>query len=133
MCLLQGRPKRRGEGLSSSSSNYTPLQLGQGGRGMTRGHSGGNRGGGGGSGGSSRTASDHSAFLGQSSEMTHSVKLIDKNWHWEDKAMDVRDKSMYRIDTCRYNFYGSMYVPWIQVFCRTLRWRKCMTHYPIEP
>ena len=31
--------------------------------------------------------------------MTHSVKLIDKNWHWEDKAMDVRDKSMYRVDT----------------------------------
>ena len=30
--------------------------------------------------------------------MTYSVKLIDKNWHWEDKAMDVRNKSMYRID-----------------------------------
>ena len=68
---------------------------------MTRGDSGGGGGGGGGSG-----ASDHSAFLGQSNEMTHSVKLIDKNWHWEDKAMDVRDKSMYRIDTCRYNNYG---------------------------
>ena len=37
MCLLQGRPQRRGEGLSSSSSNYTPLQLGQGDRGMIQG------------------------------------------------------------------------------------------------
>ena len=64
---------------------------------MTRGDSGSGGGGGGGSGGSSRTASNHSAFLGQSNEMTYSVKLIDKNWHWEDKAMDVRDKSMYHI------------------------------------
>ena len=37
MCLLQGHPQRRGKGLSSSPSNCTPLQLGQGGRGMTRG------------------------------------------------------------------------------------------------
>ena len=64
---------------------------------MTRGGLRGRGRGGGGSGGSSRTASDHSAFLRQSNEMTHSVKLIDKNWHWEDKAMDVRDKSMYQI------------------------------------
>ena len=62
---------------------------------MTRGDSGGVGGGGGGSssggggGGSSRAASDHSVFLGQSSEMTHSVKLIDKTWHWEEKATDV--------------------------------------------
>ena len=61
---------------------------------MTRGDSGGVGGGGGGTsgGGSSRVASDHSVFLGQSSEMNHSVKLIDKTWHWEDKATDVRIK-----------------------------------------
>ena len=41
-------------------------------------------------GGSSRSSTDHSVFLGQSNEMTHSIKLVDKNWHWEDKAMDVR-------------------------------------------
>ena len=79
---------------------------------MTRGDSGSGRGGGGGSGGSSRTASNHSAFLGQSNEITYSVKLIDKNWHWEDKAMDVRDESMYQIALY------SMCM-WSKLFCYT--------------
>lgn len=42
-------------------------------------------------GGPSRSANDHSAFINQTNEMTHSIKLIDKNWHWEDKAMDVSE------------------------------------------
>ena len=33
---------------------------------------------------------DHSVFLNQSGEMSHCVKLVDKNWHWEDRGMDVR-------------------------------------------
>lgn len=33
---------------------------------------------------------DHSVFLG-SSEMSHCVKLVDKNMHWEDRGMDVWD------------------------------------------
>ena len=71
---------------------------------MSRGDSGGVGGGGGSSsgGGSSRVASDHSVFLSQSSEMTHSVKLIDKTWHWEDKAIDVRNLSFCLIDTSIY-------------------------------
>ena len=33
---------------------------------------------------------DHSVFLSQAGEMSHCVKLVDKNWHWEDRGMDVR-------------------------------------------
>ena len=33
---------------------------------------------------------DHSVLLGQSSEMSHCVKLVDKSWHWEDRGVDVR-------------------------------------------
>ena len=35
---------------------------------------------------------DHSVFLNQSGEMSHCVKLVDKNWHWEDRGMDVRGR-----------------------------------------
>ena len=42
-------------------------------------------------GGPPRSTNDHSAFVGQTNEMAYTMKLIDKSWHWEDKAMDVRN------------------------------------------
>ena len=74
----KGRNQRRQENTTSSPSSYIPLQPGI--RGGARGES---------SGGHSRTSTDHSVFLNQASEMNHSVKVIDKNLHWEDKGMDV--------------------------------------------
>lgn len=73
----KSRSQRRGESMSSGPSNYTPLQPGM--RGGTRDTGGGH----------SRTSADHSVFLAQTNEMNHSVKLIDRNLHWEDKGTDV--------------------------------------------
>ena len=40
---------------------------------------------------------DHSVFLSQAGEMSHCVKLVDKNWHWEDRGMDVRVGGLPRL------------------------------------
>ena len=40
---------------------------------------------------------DHSVFLSQAGEMSHCVKLVDKNWHWEDRGMDVRVWGLLRL------------------------------------
>lgn len=74
----KSRGQRR-QDVSSGPSNYTPLQPG-----MRGGGRGGETGG-----GHSRTAADHSVFLAQSNEMNHSVKLIDRSLHWDDKGTDV--------------------------------------------
>lgn len=74
----KGRNQRRQDNMSSGPSNYTPLQPGM--RGGVRGESGS---------GHSRGSADHSVFLSQTSEMTHSIKLIDRHTHWEDKGTDV--------------------------------------------
>ena len=29
--------------------------------------------------------------------MSHCVKLVDKNWHWEDRGMDVRVGGLPRL------------------------------------
>ena len=80
----KARSPRRQENMSSGPSNYTPLQpSGGGGRGGGRG------GDMMGAGGHVRGDSNHSVFLSQGSEMTHSIKLVDKHMHWDDKAMDV--------------------------------------------
>ena len=77
----KGRSQRRQENVSSGPSNFTPLQPGM--RGGGRGEPGG---------GHSRvSAADHSVFLSQTSEMSHSVKLIDRNLHWEEKGSDVSE------------------------------------------
>ncbi len=80
------RSPRRQENMSSGPSNYTPLQPGGGGGGR-----GGGRGAdmGGGAGIHVRGGSDHSVFLSQSSEMAHSIKLVDRHMHCDDKGMDV--------------------------------------------
>lgn len=75
----KGRNQRRQDSASSGPSNYTPLQPGV--RGGARGGETG--------GGHSRIAADHSVFLSQMSEMNHSVKLIDRSLHWDDKGTDV--------------------------------------------
>lgn len=75
----KSRGQRRQDNVSSGPSNYTPLQPG-----MRGGARGGETGG-----GHSRTAADHSVFLAQSNEMNHSVKLIDRSLHWDDKGTDV--------------------------------------------
>lgn len=67
-------PQRKLDGLSSSPSSYTPLQPSSR---APREREGGVM---------SRT--DHSVLLGQSSEMSHCVKLVDKSWHWEDRGVD---------------------------------------------
>lgn len=77
------RNQRRQENMSSSPSSYIPLQPGM--RGGVRGDSGS---------GHSRSTAEHSVFLSPSSEMTHSIKLIDKNMHWEDRGVDVSDTSL---------------------------------------
>ena len=74
----KGRNQRRQDGASSGPSNYTPLQPGM--RGGARGDTGG---------GHSRGSADHSVFLPQASEMTHSIKMVDRHMHWEDKGVDV--------------------------------------------
>ena len=74
-----GRNHRKQDGVTSSPSSYTPLQPGMRG-------SGGREGGGG---HARSTTSDHSVFHSQTNEMTHALKLIDRNLHWEDKAVEV--------------------------------------------
>lgn len=65
--------QRRQESLSSNPSSYTPLHpSGRGVRDRDPGRQ------------------DHSVFSSQSNEMSHSVKLVDKSWHWDDKGMEVR-------------------------------------------
>lgn len=78
----RGRNHRKQEGVTSSPSSYTPLQPGM---------RGGGRGGDGGGGHLRNTAAEHSVFHSQTNEMTHALKLIDRNLHWEDKGMDVSD------------------------------------------
>ncbi len=74
-----GRNHRKQDGMTSSPSSYTPLQPGM-------------RGGGRGEGGVAHARSsttEHSVFHSQTNEMTHALKLIDRNLHWEDKGMEV--------------------------------------------
>lgn len=73
----KSRNQRRGDNMSSGPSNFTPLQPGM--RGGARETDGGH----------SRTSANHSVFLSQTSEMSHSIKLIDRNLHWDDKGTDV--------------------------------------------
>ena len=87
----KGRSSRRQENMSSGPSNYTPLQPGVGG-----GRGGGRGGDVGGGGGHIRGAADHSMFLSQSSEMSHSIKLVDRHMHWDDKGMDVSGRGKGR-------------------------------------
>lgn len=75
--IFQGRPLRKTDGLSSNPSSYTPLQPSS--RGPRERDS------------TIMTRADHSAFFNPSTEMTHSVKLVDKNWHFEDRGVDVRN------------------------------------------
>lgn len=71
------RPARsRSEGISSSPSNYTPLQP------SSR-----TRGGGTDSTNTAPNRSDH--FLSSGNEMIHPIKIIDRGLHWEEKGMDV--------------------------------------------
>jgi len=65
--------------MTSSPSSYTPLQPGM--RGSGRGEGGGSH--------ARNTTSDHSVFHSQTNEMTHALKLLDRNLHWEDKAVEV--------------------------------------------
>ena len=78
----RGRNHRKQEGVTSSPSSYTPLQPGM---------RGGGRGGDVGGGHLRNVAAEHSMFHSQSNEMTHSLKLIDRNLHWEDKGMEVSE------------------------------------------
>ena len=73
----KGRNQRRQDNTSSNPSNYTPLQPGM--RSGVRGET---------AGGHSRMSADHSLFP-PTNEMTHSIKMIDRNLHWDDKGMDV--------------------------------------------
>lgn len=75
----RGRNHRKQDGITSSPSSYTPLQPGM--RGGGRGEGGGGH--------PRSTATEHSVFHSQTNEMTHALKLIDRNLHWEDKGMEV--------------------------------------------
>ncbi len=69
---------RKTDGVSSNPSTYTPLQPGS--RGPR------DR-----DGGMLISRSDHAAFVNAATEMSHSVKLVDKNWQFEDRGVDVSD------------------------------------------
>lgn len=87
--------QRKQESMSSGPSNYTPLQPGM--RGGARGEAGG---------GHSRSSADHSVFLAQPSEMNHSIKLIDRHLHWDDKGTDVSSESC--VCVCKLILLGTL-------------------------
>ncbi|XP_064397219.1 nonsense-mediated mRNA decay factor SMG9-like isoform X2 [Halichondria panicea] len=76
-------PRVRSDGLSSSPSNYTPLQPGSRSRTEVSNSSGVSR-------------SDH--FLSGGNEMAHPIKMVDRGLHWEEKGMDfMQDQSDFLV------------------------------------